>query len=203
MMKLVTTMTDNAIRALMKRVLNLDLKMIAGVNVTKATSLIRATLQRLETVGKTPPDMIDDSKTYWADKILTMADEFYADFAEIWPHDAKHIWSTFIGDSDMRECWNCGQKGHMSQDCPEKRSDSGRQGRGSGRGGGRYGGRFGGRGAGRGNGNGDSKQESPWYKKPPDRGDSHEITKNGRSYFWCGKQECSNWNTTHGTADHV
>eukprot|EP00978_Attheya_sp_CCMP212_P022078 scaffold65400_cov34-Attheya_sp.AAC.1 len=237
MMKLVTKMTDNAIRALTKRVLNLDLKMIAGENVTKATSLIRATLQRLETVGKMPPDMvfklieifqsssvdkfnkvfenldimikIDDSKTYLADKILTMADEFYADFAEIWPHDAKHVGSTFIGDSDMRDCWNCGQKGHMSRDCPEKRSDSvgqdysGGQDRGSGRGGGRYGGRFGGRGAGRGNGNGDSKQESPWYKKPPDRGEPHEITKNGRSYFWCGKQECSNWNTTHGMADHV
>eukprot|EP00978_Attheya_sp_CCMP212_P000733 scaffold1453_cov45-Attheya_sp.AAC.6 len=109
MMKLVTTTTDNAIRALMKRVLNLDLKMISGENFTKATSLIRATLQRLETVGKTPPDMvfklieifqsssvdkfnkvfenldimikIDDSKTYSADNILTMADEFYADFA--------------------------------------------------------------------------------------------------------------------------
>eukprot|EP00978_Attheya_sp_CCMP212_P001098 scaffold2275_cov47-Attheya_sp.AAC.1 len=57
MMKLVTTTTDNAIRALTKRVLNLDLKMIAGENVTKGTSLIRATLQRLEMVGKTPPDM--------------------------------------------------------------------------------------------------------------------------------------------------
>eukprot|EP00978_Attheya_sp_CCMP212_P010125 scaffold24269_cov40-Attheya_sp.AAC.1 len=131
-----------------------------------------------------------------------MADEFYADFAEIWTHDANHVGSTFIGDSDTRECWNCGQKGHMSRDCPEKRSDSGGQGRGSGRGGGRYSGRFG-RGAGCGNGNGDSKQESPWYKKPPDRGEPHEITKNGRNYFWCRKQECSNWNTTHGTADHV
>eukprot|EP00978_Attheya_sp_CCMP212_P000700 scaffold1406_cov35-Attheya_sp.AAC.1 len=58
MMKLVTTTTDNVIRALPKRVLNLDLKMIAGENVTKATSLIRATLQRLKTVGKTPPDMV-------------------------------------------------------------------------------------------------------------------------------------------------
>jgi hypothetical protein len=27
--------------------------------------------------------------------------------------------------------------------------------------------------------------------------------KDGRKYFWCGKQECSNWNTRHGTATHV
>jgi hypothetical protein len=27
--------------------------------------------------------------------------------------------------------------------------------------------------------------------------------KDGRKYFWCGKQECSNWNTTHSTASHV
>jgi hypothetical protein len=40
MMKLVTTMTDNAIRALTKRVLNLDLKTIPGENVFKVTSLI-------------------------------------------------------------------------------------------------------------------------------------------------------------------
>jgi hypothetical protein len=130
MMKLVTTMTDNAICALTKRVLNLDFKIIQGENVTKATSLIRATLQRPEVVDKTPPHMahkllevfqssslekvnnvfenlelmikIDESyaKNYNLNKILLLADEIYADFAEIWPHDAKSVGSTFMSDSD-------------------------------------------------------------------------------------------------------
>jgi hypothetical protein len=57
MMKLVTMTADNTIRALTKRVLSLDFKTISGENVTNATSLIWATLQRLEMVGKMPPDM--------------------------------------------------------------------------------------------------------------------------------------------------
>jgi ribosomal protein L15 len=239
MMNLVTTTTDNAIRALTKRVMNLDLKTLPGENVTKATSLIRATLQRLETCGKTPPDIahkllevfqsssvekfnktfenleiliqLDDSRLYTTDKILTLADEVYAQHAEIWPHDAKIVGSTFMGDSDTRECWNCGKKGHMSRDCPDpKRDTSGGygRGRGYGRGGGRFGGR-GGRGYGRdsgGNVNGDEKQEyqgGPWYRKPPKRDEPHEQVRDGRTYFWCGKQECSNWNTTHGTTNHT
>eukprot|EP00978_Attheya_sp_CCMP212_P000732 scaffold1453_cov45-Attheya_sp.AAC.5 len=98
----------------------------------------------------------------------------------------------------------------MSRDCPDTRwRDYGGHCRGSGqgfRGGGRYGGRrYGGRG---GHGadadpSNEEKKENPWYKKPPDRGEPHAITKEGRKYFWCGKQECSHWNTTHGTADHT
>ena len=137
MMKLVTTTTDNAIRALTKRVLNLDLKTIPGENVSKVTSLIRATLQRLETVGKTPPDMaykllevfqtssldkfnkvfenlelmikinMNDEVKYTPDKILTLADMIYADLAEHWPHDSKSVGSSFNADSDIMSRYDC------------------------------------------------------------------------------------------------
>ena len=156
---------------------------------------------------------IDEShaKNYTPNKILSLADEIYADFAELWPHDAKSVGSTFLSDSDPMakyDCWNCGQKGHLSRDCPTKKGSGsggrGYGGRGYGRGGGRFGGRYGGRGSGRSTENqGGEKSSSPWYKKPPGKGEPHEIMKDGRKYFWCGKQECSNWNTRHGTATHT
>ena len=67
---------------------------------------------------------------------------------------------TYVAIED-RECYNCGEKGHISYNCPNPKGSGGRcgtrGGRGSFRGG--YGGGRGGRGAGRGRGHGGPKAD--------------------------------------------
>jgi hypothetical protein len=105
-------------------------------------------------------------------------------------------------------CYNCGQQGHVAANCGRGgrggfvgggRGRGGRFGRGGGRGrGGRGGG--GPNGGGRGGGfNGSEQQQSSqvptvgYDRRPPNRGEPHERTCNGRTEKWCGRHGYWTW----------
>ena len=97
------------------------------------------------------------------------------------------------------ECWNCGKKGHYSNECPHPRRESTRgRGRGQGRG----------RGArGRGRRSGRSSQTSRTYDrmkdprfKPPGKDNPRVRTLGEVVEYWCGTCRC--W-TNHPTDKHT
>ena len=74
-------------------------------------------------------------------------------------------------------CNYCGQPGHWKSDCPLLKLKKKNQGTPS----------------------QDQKKKS-WRRTPPASGSSETITKDGRTYYWCGI--CKRWTETHGTANH-
>jgi hypothetical protein len=143
------------------------------------------------------------------------ANELYSGLlgASLWvAGDGKQSDSGFFAGN----CYECGEKGHKSVNCPKKKKDgdgnnnSGNRGSGNGRGNGRggrggrgggrggRGGRGGGRGGGDSNGSNDKKEKDP-FSTPPKKGESHTKTINGKTYHWCGR--CNRW-VDHDTDQH-
>jgi hypothetical protein len=79
-----------------------------------------------------------------------------------------HVKSAYVTIED-RECYNCGEKGHLSYNCPNPKGNGGRGGSRGGRGGtrGSYGRGHGGRGGGRGRDRGGSKANIATTEESP------------------------------------
>jgi uncharacterized membrane protein YgcG len=103
-----------------------------------------------------------------------------------------------VQDQSSNTCWECGAKGHLSWQCPQKRGGAGRGGDGGANGNGAPGG-----GGGGGGGGGDSetkkKQKNPKHI-PPAAGEPTKRVVKGMTLYWC--QHCKSWNTTHVTDQH-
>ena len=92
--------------------------------------------------------------------------------------------------TDTRTCFNCGEKGHISPNCPKKgkNGNSGNSGNNQSNN----------NNSGAGSSQGETKKKSP-YRQPPGTDDPKEKTIDGVSCSWCGK--CGRW--THGDKKHT
>lgn len=189
MINLITSSTAEAARTLINRIRTLQIRDIPGENVFTAVSQVRGALRQLTIVNAVPVDIqfilidifnktssISFNETfnilngqiriqrlrdpnileqYSPESILRLAESNYRELIE------KGEWNapTKAGSSFVT-CWNCGEEGHVRNECPHPQKDNsgrgGRGGRDGGRGGGRgrtqergrsggRGGRFGGR----------------------------------------------------------
>ena len=93
------------------------------------------------------------------------------------------------GTNDVRDCWNCGGRGHFANQCPSPRlGGSGRQNVNANSD------------TGNNSSNAGSEPTISWKKIPPSDG-TRDMTRNGKSYKWCGT--CNRWNTSHYTNGHT
>jgi hypothetical protein len=82
------------------------------------------------------------------------------------------------------KCFNCGGQ-HYARDCPKPKADSSNKKR-------------------QGSGAGGRNQVNPankWKRTPPKKDEAHTKEVSGSTFHWCGT--CKQWNTSHGTSDHV
>ena len=198
MIKVITSTTEEATRAMVRKLTTMKITEIQGEDVDKAISNIRTAITRLRTVDQVPSDIkkllieifqktsvpgfndvfkaLDNSMriglasgpAYDVEGILQLAETTYHEFNE------RGEWtsSKSSGGSSFLTCWNCGEEGHVRSECTKPHvPQAGRGGR-DGRGGGRFGagrGRFGrGRGRWRG-GRGGRNEEGRGRSRGPGR----------------------------------
>jgi hypothetical protein len=168
------------------------------VETTLLDILQTSSVEDFNTVFKTLSDSkflgIALAKT--ADEILILAERLYTRLLSkgVWTGVGRVGKSTFIADGkhnaavdDITDklatpvCWNCGQTGHLSNECgkPKKR-----------RGGDR-----------RGKEKEAQKSLTSWKRQPPRADEPHEKTITGTKWYWCGR--CCIWNESHLSKDHV
>jgi hypothetical protein len=174
MIKVITSTTEEATRAMIRKITNMKITEIQGENVDKAISNIRTAMTRLKTVDQVPTDIkkllieifqktsvpsfndvfkaldntmrlgLAEGTRFNVEGILELAETTYHEFNE------RGEWT--VGNSQTRSqfvtCWNCGEEGHLRTECPKPRLPTPD---GGGRGG-RFGGGRGGPNGGRGNG---------------------------------------------------
>ena len=117
------------------------------------------------------------------EEIIKIAETNYREMKEggLWT-GVNNQGSTFKARND-RPCWNCGEEGHISCECP-KPKDKGKHGCGKGR-------------------NGNQKKQFN-HRHPlriwPKEGETQK-TIDGIIHCWCSK--CKMWHTNHDTKSHV
>lgn len=166
---LITTTTEEATRAMTRKIENMKIRDLQGEDVDKAISGIRAAVLHLRMVNREPADlqmMLTEAfqttsvaefnetfkhlsherrlgkSQYTADEIIAIAEANYHELV----HTGKWTGAKTAKKSGFITCWNCNKEGHVRNDCPEPKKD-GQDGGGRGRG-------RGGRGRGRGGRNG-------------------------------------------------
>ena len=216
--------TPKSTRSLITQLQTLGVRDYDGENVIQACSTIKGAYEVLMNKRAVPIDFLDlvfdvlkrcsidkfvnhirgirvnhDQKVKEIDLnyLLTEAEVKYNNLDD-WPGTSTNQDSVF--NIETVECWNCGQLGHYSNDCPKPQVDN--RGRGRGRRG---------RGRGRGGRGGRSRQgrngaRSQTYErssdprfKPPSKNDPRVRTLNEVVEYWCGTCRC--W-TNHPTDKH-
>jgi hypothetical protein len=206
MMENILVSTPESMHGLMTILQDMKLSDFNGENVTEFISFARGAIEQLWNNNALLTDMlslvaqalkacetqdfvsyinimynnhVQSIKRCTVDEMLLLAKTEYVSLvsAKKWQAKIVNNQSVFF----VVTCYNCGEKGHMNCDCPNKKDKSqgscgGGQGCGDGCSQGGQGGRHG-----RG-GHGHIEKD----KQPPKPGKSHTRTKNGRNEKWCG-----------------
>lgn len=94
-------------------------------------------------------------------------------------------------------CWVCGQRGHVSRNCPHAQNGATSGGNAQTTSGSMTGPSVAGPSGTAGSG-GESRRQR---RKPPQQGQPHQRSINGVTHFWCNR--CRLWNRSHTTERHV
>jgi hypothetical protein len=92
------------------------------------------------------------------------------------------------GGGNERKCFNCGQTGHIKQNCPNSSNNGNSNNSGS---------------DSNGSSQGSGNRQKHWRNTKPGDGQPHSKTVNGVEFIWCDK--CNRWragNNKHTTANH-
>ena len=227
MMKVITTMSEEGVRAMIDKIRLMKISDIQGENVAQAVSLLRGAIARLKNLNKLPQDILKQLITIFqttsvekfnrlfeavdssmrlgvgsfdVDGVLDLAEGTYREFLERreWTSVDK-AGSTFFSanqnnkgkgkgkkkqENPERTCWNCGEKGHVSSNCPKPKKNNHNQ-------------------ENKQKGNDPQGQGSDWKTVPPGPREPHRKEKNGKTWYWCSHPGCGGrWNTTHNTGNH-
>lgn len=227
-MNFIEESTPKSTRSIITKLQDLSVKDYDGENINLVTSTIKGAYEILSNKRAVPIDFLDivfdiletcsvdkftthirgirtnhDQKVKTVDLnyLLYESENKYLSIDD-WPSKRVEDQDSTFNVSEV-ECWNCGEKGHFSNECPHPR----RSGRGSGRGKGR-GGRGRGRGRGRRQGGRGSqyqgrssydRQKDPRFR-PPGKDDPRVRTLGEVVEYWCGTCRC--W-TNHPTDKHT
>ena len=223
-MNFIQDSTPKSSRLLITKLQELLVTDYDGENVRMTCSTIKGAYEILMNKRAVPPDFLDlvfeilerctvtkfvnhivGIKTNHEQKVkeidlnylLTEAENKYKSIDD-WPGSVTSAQDAAFLVSET-ECWNCGETGHYSRDCPKpkRKGGRGRGGRGRGRGGrsGRKG--RGGQGQNRGGG-GYNREVDPRFR-PPGKDDPRVRSLGDVVEYWCGTCRC--W-TNHPTDRH-
>jgi len=221
MIKLITTITEEGVRALTAKVATMKINKYEGENVMTVVSYLRGAIACLQNVNKLPHDIVAQvcdimqtssveefnkyfemakiaihlqMKTFTVEELLATAQATYQELYNkgVWTNGGNNSAFNARGKQQGERrprgvCWNCGEAGHMSNQCTKpKKQDGDRN-------------------------NNNSNNPAPnadraWTTKPPGSGESHEKehpTGSGTKWRWCGR--CKRWTVgrkMHFTKDH-
>ena len=193
MIQTILHVSEEGARVMLKKLQTMKLSSFQGEDVDKVVSLLRASLERLDAINKTPfdiekqlfkvfrscsvPEFSEFFKTmefnhalgtsaFSVEEILSIAEDQYQKLSGEWnTHISKP--SSFLSSSRQTICWNCGKKDHTIGNCPEPRDPN--------------------------------SPHNP-FKQPPPEGQPHTKRMYGKDCKWCSK--CKRWGN-HFTDEHV
>ena len=192
MIRTILHLSEEGARVMLQKIQHMRVTDFEEEDVDKVVSLLRASLDRLQSINKLPfdierqlfsifrscsvPEFSDifkamehshtlRMKTFTPEDILTIAEDEYQRLSPTWS-DSARTKSAFAASSDTI-CWNCGEPDHTYRSCPKPQN-----------------------------------RRSPFHplRQAPPRGSPHKKTFFGKERSWCAT--CNLWGN-HLTQEHI